>query len=85
MSSLVITGAQWGDEGKGKIVDWLSERAEVRAVPYDDPAFRDAVAGRLGLELPTDPNTWRSSGGGRSASSTCLRPLTSPESFSYRR
>jgi adenylosuccinate synthase len=22
-------GAQWGDEGKGKIVDWLSERADV--------------------------------------------------------
>lgn len=27
--SVVVLGAQWGDEGKGKIVDWLSERAEV--------------------------------------------------------
>eukprot|EP01034_Spumella_vulgaris_P005987 gene5987-7633_t len=27
--SVVVIGAQWGDEGKGKIVDWLSERAEV--------------------------------------------------------
>jgi len=31
MSSLVITGAQWGDEGKGKIVDVLTERADVVA------------------------------------------------------
>ena len=29
--NLAILGAQWGDEGKGKIVDWLSERADVIA------------------------------------------------------
>jgi len=29
MSTVVAVGAQWGDEGKGKIVDWLSERADV--------------------------------------------------------
>ncbi len=29
MSSVVIVGAQWGDEGKGKIVDWLSSKAEI--------------------------------------------------------
>ncbi|MEM7023200.1 MAG: adenylosuccinate synthetase, partial [Pseudomonadota bacterium] len=29
MSNVTVVGAQWGDEGKGKIVDWLSERAEV--------------------------------------------------------
>ena len=29
MSNVVVIGAQWGDEGKGKIVDWLSERADV--------------------------------------------------------
>ncbi len=28
---MVVVGAQWGDEGKGKIVDWLSERADVVA------------------------------------------------------
>ncbi|MEM8740245.1 MAG: adenylosuccinate synthase [Pseudomonadota bacterium] len=28
MANVVVVGAQWGDEGKGKIVDWLSERAE---------------------------------------------------------
>ncbi len=29
MTNVVVVGSQWGDEGKGKIVDWLSERAEV--------------------------------------------------------
>jgi adenylosuccinate synthase len=28
MTNVVVVGSQWGDEGKGKIVDWLSERAE---------------------------------------------------------
>ncbi len=31
MSTLVAVGAQWGDEGKGKIVDWLATRADVVA------------------------------------------------------
>lgn len=31
MSSVVVVGAQWGDEGKGKIVDWLSSKADVVA------------------------------------------------------
>ena len=31
MANVVVVGAQWGDEGKGKIVDWLSERAGVIA------------------------------------------------------
>jgi adenylosuccinate synthase len=29
MGNVAVVGAQWGDEGKGKIVDWLSERADV--------------------------------------------------------
>ena len=29
MANVVVIGAQWGDEGKGKIVDWLTERADV--------------------------------------------------------
>ena len=29
MSNVVVVGSQWGDEGKGKIVDWLSEKADV--------------------------------------------------------
>ena len=31
MANVVVVGAQWGDEGKGKLVDWLSERADVIA------------------------------------------------------
>ena len=29
MTDVVVVGSQWGDEGKGKIVDWLSSRADV--------------------------------------------------------
>ena len=29
MNNIVVVGSQWGDEGKGKIVDWLSEQADV--------------------------------------------------------
>ena len=29
MSSVVVIGSQWGDEGKGKIVDWLSDQADM--------------------------------------------------------
>jgi adenylosuccinate synthase len=29
VANVVVVGAQWGDEGKGKIVDWLSERADI--------------------------------------------------------
>ena len=31
MANVVVVGAEWGDEGKGKIVDWLSERADIIA------------------------------------------------------
>ena len=29
MKNVVVVGSQWGDEGKGKIVDWLSSEADV--------------------------------------------------------
>ena len=29
MKNIVVVGSQWGDEGKGKIVDWLSSEADV--------------------------------------------------------
>ncbi len=29
MANVVVVGSQWGDEGKGKIVDWLSQRADL--------------------------------------------------------
>ena len=31
MANVTVVGAQWGDEGKGKLVDWLSHRADVVA------------------------------------------------------
>jgi len=29
MANVVVVGSQWGDEGKGKMVDWLSQQADV--------------------------------------------------------
>ena len=29
MANVAVIGAHWGDEGKGKIVDWLAERADM--------------------------------------------------------
>ena len=29
MGNVTVIGAQWGDEGKGKIVDWLSSKADI--------------------------------------------------------
>src|ERR1700680_1489370 len=29
MANVVVVGSRWGDEGKGKIVDWLSEQADI--------------------------------------------------------
>ena len=29
MANVAVIGAQWGDEGKGKVVDWLASRADV--------------------------------------------------------
>ena len=29
MTGVVVIGSQWGDEGKGKIVDWLSSQADI--------------------------------------------------------
>ena len=29
MSSIVIMGSQWGDEGKGKMTDWLAQKADM--------------------------------------------------------
>src|SRR3712207_5140405 len=29
MANVAVIGAQWGDEGKGKVVDWLASRAEI--------------------------------------------------------
>jgi hypothetical protein len=36
MPNVTVIGAQWGDEGKGKIVDWLSSRADVSCASRAD-------------------------------------------------
>ena len=36
MKNVVVVGSQWGDEGKGKIVDWLSSEADVVARFQED-------------------------------------------------
>ena len=43
MAGVVVVGAQWGDEGKGKIVDWLSSRADV-IVRFQDVTFKDTCS-----------------------------------------
>ena len=51
MSSVVVVGTQWGDEGKGKITDFLSQKAEVVAryqggnnaghtIEFDDETYK---------------------------------------------
>ena len=34
MKNIAVVGSQWGDEGKGKIVDWLSEQADVVEIMF---------------------------------------------------
>src|ERR1700737_2427828 len=57
MGNVVVVGAQWGDEGKGKIVDWLSERADVvgrfqGGANAGPPLFVDNVEYKLGVLPP---------------------------------
>ena len=55
MPGVVIVGAQWGDEGKGKVVDLLAERAEAiirftkgaQLLLAADPAARSAYEARI--------------------------------------
>ncbi len=53
MANVVVVGAQWGDEGKGKIVDWLSEQADivVRFQAATMPAIRSSSMAK--------PTSWR--------------------------
>ena len=57
MSSLVIIGAQWGDEGKGKITDYLTEKADV-VVRYQggNNAGHTVIAGESTYKLHLIPS-----------------------------
>ena len=48
MKNIVVVGSQWGDEGKGKIVDWLSEQADVVV------RFQGGPVSYTHLTLPTN-------------------------------
>ena len=66
MANVVVVGAQWGDEGKGKIVDWLSEQADI-VVRFqgDDPlskipeGFRQAQVAEERIRLAVSGATAR--------------------------
>ena len=56
MSNLIVIGTQWGDEGKGKIVDLLSSEADTivrfqgghnACLLYTSPSPRDATLSRM--------------------------------------
>ena len=51
MANVVVVGSQWGDEGKGKIVDWLSERADI--------VVRFQGGHNAGHTLVIGPNTYK--------------------------
>jgi adenylosuccinate synthase len=53
VANVTVIGAQWGDEGKGKIVDWLASRAD--AVVLDPWHFRDEVAKLRGQGVEINP------------------------------
>ena len=42
MANVVVVGSQWGDEGKGKIVDWLSSEADV-VVRFKEVIMQDTL------------------------------------------
>ena len=51
MKNVVVVGSQWGDEGKGKIVDWLSSEADV--------VIRFQGGHNAGHTLVIDGNTYK--------------------------
>ena len=59
MGNVAVVGAQWGDEGKGKIVDWLSERADV-VVRFQGGhnAGHTLVIGNIEYKLACSPRGW---------------------------
>jgi adenylosuccinate synthase len=57
MANVVVVGSQWGDEGKGKIVDWLSEQADIgNGVVLDPHALLKEIASlkKQGIDVTPD-------------------------------
>ena len=86
MANVVVVGSQWGDEGKGKIVDWLSERADV-VVRYQGghnaghTLVIDGVSYKLAL-LPSGVVRGKLTSSAMASSS--IRTTSSPSSTSSR-
>ena len=50
-----IVGTQWGDEGKGKIVDWISSKADISLwIPDFDFRLREFFISSYDGEIPDD-------------------------------
>ena len=60
MTAVVVVGAQWGDEGKGKIVDFLAESADVVARYAGGPnaGHTLVVGGAWSCGCPTNMERW---------------------------
>ena len=56
MANVTVIGAQWGDEGKGKIVDWLASRAEVVRFQGGHNAGHTLVVGNTTYKLSLLPS-----------------------------
>lgn len=50
--NVVVIGAQWGDEGKGKIVDWLTEQAS-GVVRFNGRAIMPGIPSSLTARRPS--------------------------------
>ena len=56
MPGIVIVGAQWGDEGKGKVIDLLAEQADaVVRFQGGNNAGHTIVRGGRDVQVPPDP------------------------------
>ena len=84
MPSTVIVGAQWGDEGKGKIVDLLAERCDLVCRYQGGPNAGHTIIAGGGTAVATDAPAAAASRGGRprvphnrgvwQTQATCPRP-----------
>ena len=48
MASSIIVGTQWGDEGKGKVIDIMAAKAAAHILEYRDVTV---IVGKLGVTL----------------------------------
>ena len=54
MPNVAVIGAQWGDEGKGKVVDWLASRADM-VVRFQGPGIEHHAIADDGRRTAHDP------------------------------